>query len=117
MYAQEMGTPKWFVLLGLSIVVSPKGHPVLLGNTRIKHPNLSTLVLGDGLRWRKPELTLGCQPNMAVRQNQWHHFGVGAPLILVFVLGLGCSPGVRDFDPGPYGNNRSHSPQLLFDEC
>ena len=33
------------------------------------------------------------------------HFGVGAPLILepILVVGLGCSLGVRDFDPWPYG--------------
>ena len=43
--------------------------------------------------------------NMAVGQNQWYHFGVGAPPILVyFSWGLGCSLGVRDFDPWPYGN-------------
>ena len=30
-------------------------------------------------------------------QNQWYHFGVGAPPILelILVVGLGCSPGVR----------------------
>ena len=30
------------------------------------------------------------------------HFGVGAPLILVFLVG-GCSLGVREFDPWPHG--------------
>ena len=33
---------------------------------------------------------------MAVGQNQWYHFGVGAPPILV---GIGMFTGVRDFDP------------------
>ena len=35
--------------------------------------------------------------NMAVGQNQWYHFGVGAPPILepILVVGLGCSLGVR----------------------
>ena len=37
----------------------------------------------------------------AKRQNQWYHFGVVAPHILVW--GLGCSLGVRDFDPCPNG--------------
>ena len=34
---------------------------------------------------------------MAVGQNQWYHFGVGAPPILepILVVGLGCSLGVR----------------------
>ena len=32
-------------------------------------------------------------------QNQWYHFGVGAPPILVYFSG----DGVRDFDPQPYG--------------
>ena len=41
---------------------------------------------------------------MAVGQNQWYRFGEGAPPILGFILvvGLGCSLGVRDFDPWPY---------------
>ena len=40
---------------------------------------------------------------MAVGQNQWYHFGVGAPPTLVYFSGgLGCSLGVRDFDPWPY---------------
>ena len=40
---------------------------------------------------------------MAVGQNQWYHFGVGAPPMLVdFSWGLGCSLGVRDFDPWPH---------------
>ena len=38
---------------------------------------------------------------VGVGQNQWYHFGVGAPPILGFILvvGLGCSLGVRAFDP------------------
>ena len=37
---------------------------------------------------------------LAVGQNQWYRFGVGAPPILVYLSGkLGCSLGVRDFDP------------------
>ena len=42
---------------------------------------------------------------MAVGQNRVGHFGVfGAPHILepILVVGLGCSLGVRDFDPWPY---------------
>ena len=35
---------------------------------------------------------------MAVGQNQWYHFGVGAPPI----FSGGCSLGVRDFEPWPY---------------
>ena len=36
------------------------------------------------------------QAYMAVGQNQWHDFGVAAPPIVVY---LGCSLGVRAFDP------------------
>ena len=41
---------------------------------------------------------------MAVGQHQWYHFGVGAPPILDHFSwwGLGCSLGVRGFDPNPY---------------
>ena len=44
---------------------------------------------------------------LAVGQNQWYHFGVGAPPILV-----GCSLGVRDFDPWPTRFISSSSPGL-----
>ena len=39
---------------------------------------------------------------MAVGQNQWLIFGVGAPPILLFSWGLRFSLEVRDFDPWPY---------------
>ena len=34
-------------------------------------------------------------PDLALGQNQWYHFGVGAPPILepIFVVGFGCSLG------------------------
>ena len=36
-------------------------------------------------------------------RNQWYHVGAGAPPILepILVVGLGCSLGVRAFDPWP----------------
>ena len=43
------------------------------------------------------------QISQAVGQNQWHHFGVGAPPILVYFSGdwdVHC--GVLDFDPWPH---------------
>ena len=44
------------------------------------------------------------QPYGCGCQNQWDHFGLGAPPILgpILVVGLGGSLGVRDFDPWPY---------------
>ena len=43
--------------------------------------------------------------DVSMVQNQWYHFGIGAALILepIFVVGLGCSLGVRvwGFDPWP----------------
>ena len=46
-------------------------------------------------------LRVHCQ-DVAVGQNQWYHFGVGAPRILVYFSGgLGCSLRVRGFDPLP----------------
>ena len=48
------------------------------------------------------------QPNdMAVGQNQWYHFGVGAPLILGFFSGdwdVHWGYGFLDFDPWPHDN-------------
>ena len=45
---------------------------------------------------------------MAVGQNQWYHFGVRAPPVLVYFSGdWDVHWGVRDFDPWPY----------LFDVC
>ena len=53
---------------------------------------------------------------MAVGQNQWYLFGVGAPPILVGILvGSGCSLGARDFDPWPYGHmNQPHLDRQLL---
>ena len=55
-----------------------------------------------------PELALvhagesKCCHEMAMVQNQWYHFGIGAPPILAyFSWGLGCSLRVRGFDPWP----------------
>ena len=40
---------------------------------------------------------------MAVGQNQWYHFGIGAPPILVDFSGdWDVHWGVRGFDPWPY---------------
>ena len=40
---------------------------------------------------------------LAVGQNQWYHFGVGAPPILVYFSGdWDVYWRVRDFDPWPY---------------
>ena len=49
---------------------------------------------------------------LAVGQSQWYHFGVGAlPILIYFRLGLGCSLGVRAFDPWPLAlAERLHSP-------
>ena len=54
---------------------------------------------------------------MAVGQNQWYHFGVGAPPILVYFSGDWDVPlRVRDFDPWP-GQERQvavrASPEVL----
>ena len=41
---------------------------------------------------------------VAVGQNQWYHFGIGAPPVLepILVVGLGCSLGYDlDLDPWP----------------
>ena len=35
----------------------------------------------------KPEPITGSQPDSAMVQNQWYHFGVGAPPILVYLSG------------------------------
>ena len=44
---------------------------------------------------------------LAMGHNLWHHFGIGAPLILEPILvGIGIFTGVRGFDPWP--------PQFLF---
>ena len=41
--------------------------------------------------------------HLAVGQNQWYHFGVGAPPILVYFTGdWDVHSGVRDFDPQPF---------------
>ena len=51
--------------------------------------------------WKTPRpVEIRCQ--VAVGQNQWYHFGVGAPPILEPVLvGIGMFTGVLDFDPWP----------------
>ena len=64
----------------------------------LRHPVLGMLLGGGGHRpveWTASEHVAG--------QNQWYHFGVGAPPILepILVVGLGCSLYDLDFDPWP----------------
>ena len=56
---------------------------------------------------------------MAVGQNQWYHFGVGAPPILepILVVGLGCSNQTGydfDIDPWPNEHSEARSDMLKF---
>ena len=51
--------------------------------------------------------------HMGMGQNQWYHFGVGAPPhFSLFQWGLGCSLGLRAFDPWPYGHEPQGNPQV-----
>ena len=49
--------------------------------------------------------------HLAMGRNQWYHFGVGAPPILVYLVGIGTGMfSVRDIDPWPSGKPKhAHS--------
>ena len=68
------------------------------GSPKIDYRQKGTLTLSSLL-----EDLVSVQLHLAAGQHQWDHFGVGAPPTLVyFSWDLGCSLGVRGFDPWPF---------------
>ena len=77
------------------------GSPYRWGVTKIR----ADLDLRVRLRANGPSTHPGVDSvvlHLAVGQNQWYHFGRCTTHFSLFWLGLGCSLGLRDFDPWPF---------------
>ena len=72
---------------------------------------------GDQQSLLQPSARLATESYLAMVQNQWYPIlgQVNSPPILepILVVGLGCSKGVRGFDPWPFDHWRTNykSPQ------